>query len=116
LPAASASSAKPAIEFGRLAADRRRDRWDRREPVLQCPQIEPGAADNDRQSAGGVGGGDLGQRQPPPQTDRATLGGVDKTVEPMRHAGDCRRVGPGAEYAQIAVDLQTVGVDDRTVE
>ena len=85
-------------------------------PSQQRPQIQPGAADQDRQAAGAMGGIDLGQASAAPAPGRAALGGVEHAIEPVRHARLAACVGPRRQDAQLAIDLQAVGIDDRAAE
>ena len=59
-------TADGAIKCGCLVPDRVRNFRKRRKPVLQCVQVKPGAADDDRQPFRCSFGGDLGERERPP--------------------------------------------------
>jgi phosphoserine phosphatase len=84
----------------------------RREAVFERVKVKACAADHNGKAAGLCGGGDLRDGEGPPSRDGATLAGVEKAVEPVRHpplgglAGTCR------QYAEIEIALQAVGIDD----
>jgi hypothetical protein len=63
-----------------------------------------------------MAGGDLGKRRFPPASDRASLGGVEIAVKPVRRPPDRRVIRAGRQDAQIAIGLQAVGIDDRASE
>jgi hypothetical protein len=84
--------------------------------LQQRLQIEPGAADDDRQPAGAPGGVDLGLRQPEPPSSRTALRRRIYSEKPMRDPRLVRRRRPGGQHPQLAVDLHAVGIDDDAVE
>ena len=112
-PLAKRNAAQRPIKLDRLLPDLRGDVRDRRQSLLDCPQIEPGAANDDRQAAGLRCLGDLVKGEGPPSSGRPALARVDEAVEPVRCARLRRLVGPCRQDPKIAIDLQAVGVDDR---
>ena len=90
-----------------------RDRRHRRQPARQRLEIQPGAADEDRQHA-------LPRApRPAPCAASATQAPdgiihrrVDMAVEPVRRARLLVRRRPRREDAQVAIDLHGIGVDD----
>ena len=46
----------------------------------------------------------------------AALAGIEKAVEPMRHAFFRGRVGARSQDSKITVDLLAVGIDDGSAE
>ena len=117
-PAASRNAAPPssACSAARLGADRRRDRRHRGQTLRQRAQIEPGAADHDRQPARGARGVDLGERHPAPAPGRARA----RRRRARRRAGAAPAppppVRPRGQDREIAIDLHAVGIDDRAAE
>ena len=110
---AELGAAQRAMQRHRLVADCGWDVGHLGEPREQRAQVEPGAADDDRHPAGFARGGDLGLGEAPPPRDRAALGRVEHAVKPVRRGSFGGQVGPCGQDAQIAIDLQRVGVDDR---
>jgi phosphoserine phosphatase len=115
-PLAERGAAETSMKLDRLSADLFGDLRDWRQPLLERVDVEAGAADQNRQPPGRGDGGDLVQRQRPPVGDGTALGGVEKTVEPMRRALLGSTVGTRRQDAEIAIDLQAVGVDDGPAE
>ena len=112
-PFAKPDPAQRPMKPDRLLPDLRGDVRDRCQTPLDCPQIEPGAANDDRQAAGLRCLGDLVKGEGPPSSGRPALARVDEAVEPVRCARLRRLVGPCRQDPKIAIDLQAVGVDDR---
>ena len=83
-----------------------------RQSVLQCAQIEPGTANDDRQPPGCGSSSNLGEGTVPPRSDRAALRRVEEAVETVRRAGLRGGVGARRQDFEIAVALQRVGIDD----
>src|SRR5437868_3764333 len=83
---AKSGAAQSPMEFDGLTPDLLRDFRNRRQTLLERPDVKTAAADQNRQPSGGGGEGDFIQRQPTPIGDGAALAGVQKAVEPMRRA------------------------------
>ena len=84
---------------------------DVRQPVGQRPEIEPGAADEDRQRAVGRVAASTGRGIAALAADRVVHRPVDMAEEPMRRLRLLVRRRPRGQDAQVAVDLHRIGVD-----
>ena len=113
---AKPDAAQMPVEFERLLSDSLGDCRNRRQTSLQRPEVKTGAADDDRQPTCPNRRGDLVQCPRPPIGDRAALGSIEITVEPMRRPRLDRRVGTRRQDPEIAIGLLAVGVDDRAVQ
>lgn len=113
-PLAKSAAAQRPMKLDCLLPDLGGDVRNRRQSLLDRPQIQPGAADQNGQAAGARRRGDLVERERPPSGCRPALAGVEKAVKPVRYSRLRRLVGPRRQYPKIAIDLQAVGVDDRT--
>ena len=94
----------------------RRHRRDIRQPLHQRPQVKAGAADDDGQPAGRMGGADLLQRHGLPAGGGASLGCRQDAVQAVGRAGFVGGGRAGGQDRQLAVDLHAVGVDDGAAE
>ncbi len=112
-PLAKPDAAQRPMKLDRLLPDLRGDVRDRRQSLLDCPQIEPGTPDENGQAAGACRLGDIVERERPPSRGGPALAGVKEPVEPVRYSRLRCLVGPRRQYLKIAIDLQAVGVDDR---
>lgn len=112
-PLAKLDAAQRPMNLVRLLLDLRGDLRNRRQSLLNRPQVEPSAADEDGQPAGHCRLGDLVEREGPPSRRRPALARIEETVEAVRCLRLRRLVGPRRQYPKIPVDLQAVGVDDR---
>ena len=115
-PFAERGAAENQMELGRLSPEFFRDFRNRCQTLLERPDVKTGAADHNRQAPGGGDGADFVQCQATPIGNGAALAGVQKTVEPVRRALFGSGIGTRRQDAEIAVDLQTVGVDDGAAE
>ena len=113
---AKPNAAQIPIELERLLPDSLGDCRNRRQTSLQRPEVKPGAADDDRQPTCPERRGDLVQCPRPPIGDRAALGSIEITVEPMRRLRLGRRVGTGGQDPEVAIGLLAVAVDDNAVQ
>ena len=113
---AKPDAAQMPIEFERLPSDSLGDCRNRRQTSLQRAQVKTGAADDDRQPTCPNRRGDLVQCPRPPIGDRAALGSIEITVEPMRRLRLGRRVGTGGQDPEVAIGLLAVAVDDNAVQ
>jgi hypothetical protein len=104
------------MELDRLSPEFFRDFWNRCQTLLERPDVKAGAADHNRQAPGARDRGNFVQRPPTPIGDRAALAGIQKTVEPVRRALFGSGIGACRQDAEIAIDLQAVGVDDGAPE
>ncbi len=77
----------------------------RRETVFKRAKVKTGAADNNGQAACFRCGGDLRDGEGPPSRCGATLAGVEKAVEPVRHPPLGGFVGTCRQYAEIEIAL-----------
>ena len=94
----------------------RRHLGHRRQAMQQRLQIEPGAADHDRQPAGGDARRDrLARRAASQRPAEAGSAAAEDAVQPVRHARLVGGVGPRRQQRQLAVELHAVGVDDHAV-
>src|SRR5207245_9564307 len=84
----------------------------RRQAVLEHAEVKSGAAYENGEAAGICPGGDLLEREGAPPRGRAALGGIEKAVEPVRHLPLDRLLGTRRQYAEIAIALEAVGIDD----
>jgi hypothetical protein len=109
-------AAQRPIELDRLLPDLRRDFRHRREPFLDSPDVETSAADKNRQPPRFPRGGNFAESKSAPPCDRAAFGRIEKAVEAMRRPLFSNRVRTCGQYAQIAIALQAVGVDDRAAQ
>ncbi len=100
------------MKCGRLFADRLGEFGKLCQPVLQGAEIEPGPADDDRQSPFGRRRRDFGQGERAPAAGRAALGGIEKAVEPVWCPRLRGGIGPRRQDCEIAIALQRVGIDD----
>jgi hypothetical protein len=101
------------MELDRLPLDLFGSLRNRREPVFDRPDVKPGAADKNGQATCDCRDGDLVERCREPPCGRTALGGIEKAVEPMRYPRFRDLVRARGQYAQIAIALQAVGIDDR---
>ena len=109
-------AAKPGMKIPRRGPHLAGNLRYRRKPLHQGLEVEPGAADDDRQFSTRKGGADLIQRHLAPAPGRTRLIGGDDAVKPMRDAGAGGGGGLGGEDFHIPVDLHGVGVDDDAAE
>ena len=105
------ASEKP-MELVGLLSNRPGDCGNRCETLLERTHVKPGAPDNNRQTADAYRRCDLDECLGTPVGDRAALGGVEITIEPMRGPRLGAGIGTRRQDAQIAVDLPAVGIDD----
>src|SRR5216684_704725 len=111
--AADAFLHEPAADRG---ADLGRDRGDGSKPARQRPEVEAGAADQDRPARSPR---DLVERRAgfdAPAADGIILGGVHVAIEEMGHARLLHRRRARGDDAQIAIDLHGIGIDDGAAE
>ena len=112
-PLTKSNAAELPVKLDRLLPDFGGDFRNRRQSILDRPQVEPGTPDENGQAAGAGRLGDSVERERPPSRGGPALAGVKEPVEPVRYSRLRCLVGPRRQYLKIAVDLQAVGVDDR---
>jgi len=71
------------IEVASLLANRIGDFGNRRQPILDCAEVQPGSADEDWHPARSRRCGDCVERQITPVADRAALGSIEIAVQLM---------------------------------
>jgi phosphoserine phosphatase len=87
-----------------------------REAFFQGSQVKAGAADHDRQAPFSNRSSDLGEGETAPPRRGSSLGGVEKTVKPVRRPALAGLVRTRGQDAEIAIDLQGVGIDDYSAQ
>ena len=115
-PLAKRGAAENQMELDGLSPEFFRDFRNRCQTLLKRPDVKTGAADHNRQAPGGGDRGNFVQCQATPIGDGAALAGVQKTVEPVHRALFGGGIWTRRQDAEIAVDLQAVGVDDGAAE
>jgi hypothetical protein len=115
-PFAERGATESPMKLGCFPADFFGDFRDWRQTLLERTNVEAGSADQNRQAPGRRDRGDLVQRQRAPGGDGAPLSGIEKAVEPMGRAPLGSAVGTRRQDAEIAIDLQAVGIDDGSAE
>ncbi len=113
---AERGAAENQMKLGRLTPNFFRDFWNRCETMLDRPDVKTGAADHNWQASGGDDGGNFVQRQTTPMSDGTALAGIQETVKSVCGALFGSGIGTRRQDAEIAVDLQAVGVDDGAAE
>jgi hypothetical protein len=97
-------------------ADRLRDRRNVGQPLRQRPEIEAGAAGDDRQQTAGPRFREGAAERLHVAADRKILGRVGEAIEPVRHRLLLALGGAGGEHPEIAVDLHGIGVDHHAAD
>ena len=115
-PLAERRAAENQMELGRLSPELFWDFRNRCQTLLDRPDVETGSADQNWQPARGGHGGNFVQCQATPIGYGAALAGVQKTVESVHRAVFGSGIGTRRQDAEIAIDLQAVGVDDGAAE
>ena len=113
---AKPDAAQTPIKLESFLSDRLGDFGNRRQTVLECTEIESGAADENRQPSRFRCYRDLVERQRTPVSDRAAFGGIEKAIEPMRCSLFGRGIGARRQDSEIAIDLLAVGIYDGSAQ
>src|SRR5712671_3462232 len=111
-PLVKPGAAQRAMERDGFPSDLLGNFRNRREAVFERAKVKACAADNNGKAASHCGDSDLLDGEGPPSCDGAALAGVENAVEPVRHPPLGGLVGPCRQYAEIAIALQAVGIDD----
>src|SRR5215510_11979825 len=98
------------MEFESLLPDVRGNSRNGSKAALDGTEVEAGTADENGQPPGCCRRRDLVEGHPLPAGGRATLGRIEKTIEPMRRPLFGRRVGTRRQNAEVAIDLLAIGI------
>ena len=115
-PLAKRRPTQPPMKADRFLSDLLGNFRHGRQSLLQCAEIEAGAADENGKAARLCRIREFPERERAPPCRGTALAGVEKTVEPVRCPLLRRLVGPRRQDAEIAITLQAVGIDNDAAE